>query len=186
MPVLLLASALQLYAAGLTTTPGQGRTQPESTTQHVGDSKYSRIRPMDRYSKQLVATGLRRSAMFADLVAEIERHNVIAYIVLDPDLKWRGSTAFVVSSGPTSYVRVRLNSRLATEDAIGSLAHELQHVLEIACARPAVTSDREVQNLYRTIGFRVGVGEFESTAALTTERQVRHELVGRPDSRTSK
>src|SRR4030095_5510921 len=108
-----------------------------------GDSKYSRIRPMDRYSKQLVATGLQRSAMFADLIAEIERHTVIAYIVLDPDLKWRGSTTFVVSSGPTSYVRVRLNSRLATEDAIGSLGPAIQHPREIRRAPPAPTRERD-------------------------------------------
>src|SRR5262245_22938586 len=182
MLVLLLASALQLYGAGLAMTPGPVRTQPEPASQPIADSKFSHIRPLDRYCKQLVAAGLRRSATFADLVAEIERHPVIAYIVLDLDLKWRGSTTFVVTSGPASYVRVRLNPRLATEDAIGALAHELQHVLEIACAQPAVTSDQEVQDLYRTIGFRVGVGEFESVAALTTERQVRHELGGRSGS----
>jgi hypothetical protein len=185
MLVPLLASAVQLYGAGLAMTPGQDRTRPESATQHAADSKFSHVRPMDRYSKQLVAAGLRRSATFADLIAEIERHAVIAYIVLDLDLKWRGSTSFVVISGPASYVRVRLNPRLATDDSIGALAHELQHVLEIACAHPAVTSDQEVQDLYRTIGFRVGVGEFESVAAITTERQVRRELGGR-DSREAK
>jgi hypothetical protein len=144
--------------------------------QPADDSRLSRIRPIDQLSQQLVDDGTRRSPTFAGLVADLERHDVIVYISNDPGLSVRGSLTFIVHTGSVTYVRVRVHLSPDPDDAIAALAHELQHATEVAGASRPVTSERELQELYRVIGFGVGAGSFESTAARATEAHVRHEL----------
>jgi len=136
---------------------------------------------MDPSCKQIVAAGLQRSATFAGLVDALEHHNVIVYLSLDQNLPVRAALNFIVNTGPTTYVRVRIGPRLSLEQAIAAMAHELRHALEIAGASHPVKNEHDLQELYRSIGFGVGAGEFESLAARATEHQVRQELsIARP------
>jgi len=140
------------------------------------DDAHARVRALDPFCKQIVGTGLRRSATFAGLVDDLEHHNVIVYLSLDQSLPVRAALTFLVNTGQTTYVHVHIGPRLSLEQATAAMAHELRHALEIAGASPPVTNQHELQDLYRSIGFGVGAGEFESLAARTTEHQVRQEL----------
>jgi hypothetical protein len=182
MLALLLSGALQAHAGG--PISGAFAFVTRSSGQPAGgpaDGAHARLRAVDPYSKQIVAAGLQRSVTFAGLVNELEHDDVIVYLSLDQSLSVRAALTFIVYTKPATYVRVRIGPGLSAEQAIAALAHELRHALEIAGASRPVTSEHDLLELYRSIGFGVGAGEFESLAARATEHQVREELsIGRP------
>jgi hypothetical protein len=171
MRSLLFASVLVLRLSGSRGLPGESLNDPRS----------SRVRPVDQFCEQVIADGRRRSPTFAGLVGGLERHDVIVYISVDPNLSLRGSLTFIVHTGSWTYLRVRVHPTLGPDDAIAALAHELRHATEVASASRPVTNERELEELYRGIGFDSGPARFESNAARVTEVQVRRELRSKPE-----
>jgi hypothetical protein len=175
-------SFMAIFVLQLLDPAGQGATSPDAGAlpvppiQRAGETHTNHVRPMDRFCEQLLTDGTRRSPTFAGLVAELERHDVIVYISTGSDPSLLGSLTFIARGGPVTYLRVRLHPLLGPDDGIPALAHELQHAVEVAGAPRPVTSERELKTLYQLIGFDVGLRSFESTAARTTEAQVRREI----------
>ena len=60
-----------------------------------------------------------------------------------------GVLTFVGHGNQYRYLRVALNSNLLPDRIIASLAHELQHVVEVV-EHPEVTSDQRLDELYQT------------------------------------
>jgi hypothetical protein len=77
------------------------------------------------------------------------------------------------------HIRIKVDTRTTDDRLIATIAHELQHALEIA-QRPEVTNSQQVLALYRTIGIgkcRQGLSELcETEAALQVETLVNTEL----------
>jgi len=124
--------------------------------------------------------GISRSATFSRLIAAIETSNTFVYLEDGYCREGIRSCLQLVSSiNGTRYLMVRVDAWQPTTSVVRQLAHEFQHVVEIA-GRPEVTEQRQVEQLYEQIGFRtpgVPAGEsWETREALDVEEQVYREM----------
>ncbi len=145
-------------------------------------------RPLDAWSAETLARALDRSPLARELVAQLERSNLVVHIessmVMPQGLG--GMTNFVTSAGGYRYVRIFLARDLPPADRAAMLGHELQHACEIA-ASGAGTVD-EVRRLYAGIGDgrRGPVELFETRAAVLAGRRVWVELrTGKAEARAT-
>jgi hypothetical protein len=139
-----------------------------------------RIRLTDRRIGPAVRNGLERSSLLRGLVERIESGDVFVYAGIDPRMVkgLAGRLVFVGSAGTHRYLRVMLHPELGGDQLIATLAHELQHVVEVL-EHPEVDSERELTRLYERIGQSNragGLQGWETTAALDMGYEVRREL----------
>lgn len=140
-----------------------------------------RVRTTDARSADLLQRGIERSPILRDLVAAIEAMPVMVYVVLDDDLPTGldGRTTLLSGNGKHRYLRVSLKRQLPESVFIGVLAHELEHVREIA-AEPAVTDADSLTRFYRRIGDERqvrGLLAFETEGARRVGDLVRREVL---------
>ena len=139
--------------------------------------KSPRVRPMSQTAREIVDDAAKRSPTITRLLEIIERSDTIVYIDLDFNLRSEGATTLIASNDA-----VPLHSRRDRSDAHGSyrriemLGHELQHAVEIIQA-PQVRDASGMRQLFSKIGWLLTDLNFESPAAIGTERQVRRELI---------
>jgi hypothetical protein len=135
-----------------------------------------RVRPADRQVARLMDAGSRESPTFKRLLEDIERSDVIVYVTESLHLPntEMGRTQFVCSRGGHRYLRISVRTRLGPMDFLSTVAHELQHALEIA-SHPEVLDDHTLSCLYRRIG-RPSHGGFETALAVSTGNAVCREL----------
>jgi hypothetical protein len=84
----------------------------------------------------------------------------------------------VTVAGPYRLLRVRVDPRLASEEVMGLLGHELRHAVEVL-SDPQVRSDKAIHFLYLKQGLKLGstaTGVFETEAAIEAGRAVRAEV----------
>ena len=141
----------------------------------------ARIRPQDPRLAELIGEGLAHSATFRDIVRRLEAGNLIVYVTLSPNMRasLAGKLTWMSKSGTFRYVRATINTEQSSAQMIATLAHELQHALEVG-AEESVVDQRSLAGLYQRIGrpSTVGVaGGYETIAAQETGLQVRRELV---------
>jgi hypothetical protein len=139
-----------------------------------------RIRPTDDRAAALLLNGLERSARLRALADTIDAAHVVVYLTVDPrvDAGLAGRLTFMGNAGRYRYVRVAVNPRLSGDVLIATLAHELQHVVEVI-EHPDVTSERSLGKLYERIGRSTRVGGiqgWETSAAQEVTYEVRREL----------
>ena len=111
------------------------------------------VRSQSPLATATIDYGLRHSPSMQALVDALQDTDVIAYI--DSDLKplgdvW-GHVSFVAKTRQCRYVRVVITAHLNLTRAAALLAHELQHVLEIA-AHPGVVDEATLSAMYKTYG----------------------------------
>src|SRR6187399_50949 len=140
-----------------------------------------RLRPQDPRSVQVLKEGAARSATFRALVNRIEASNLIVYIAVNPVLKstLSGSLTWMTRAGDFRYVRASIRTDLTFDQMIASVAHELQHAVEVI-EDESVTDERSLTALYKRIGHpsgSAGLKGWETAAAQRTGTQVRRELV---------
>lgn len=135
------------------------------------------LRGASDHETALIQDLLARSATARALASEIECRDVIVYVESTRTLsRGRAVTRFVTASNGVRYLRITLGPVPHRDDLAALLAHELQHVTEIARA-PDVVDDAGVLRLYRAIGEERGAGNaFETAAAREVGAQVRAEL----------
>src|SRR5262245_41629618 len=140
------------------------------------DDSHPHVRTVKPHLRALLSAGVEISSMLRQLVAEIESSDVIAYVdtrlLTTPTVS--AQSQFINASGGKRYVRVLIDARFSGPVLMGLLAHELQHVAEIA-REPSVVDNRSLGAYYRRIGFRSpagGTNRFESAAAIVTGRRV--------------
>jgi hypothetical protein len=143
-----------------------------------------RIRPQDARLSQLLRNGVARSATFKALVDRIEASNVIVYLALNPIMKKNlsGTLTWMTKAGDYRYVRASISPDLTHDQMIATLAHELQHAVEVV-DDPNVISENTLVALYRRIGRPNGnlsTTAWETEAAQETGYQVRRELISVP------
>jgi hypothetical protein len=133
------------------------------------------VRPLSNIARTVVDEAVGRSPTIADMIAQIERLDVILYlevnVPLSPSL---GATTLMWTTAGTRFIKIALNVTLDPARRMELLAHELQHALEIAHA--GVHDDDGMRRLFRRIGWELRSGSFETAAAVAVERKVRREL----------
>jgi hypothetical protein len=137
-----------------------------------------RVRTTDARITSALFEGVRRSRTFADLVTAVQRSNVIAYIEFAHQLPplVEGRLALVSKGAGQRYIRIQVRSMLPRDMLISTIAHELQHAIEIAEA-PGVRDDASMKQLYHRIGVgRSDVQGFDTDAARLAGARVRREL----------
>jgi hypothetical protein len=128
--------------------------------------------------QKLIVEAARRSATFAELYARLQDTDIIVFVELsdNPGRNLRGRLVFLSATPLARYLRAEIRSDLARTDMISTIAHEMQHALEIAQA-PLVRNAAALAVLYREIGLREETGCFETTSAQDVARRVRRELL---------
>jgi hypothetical protein len=123
----------------------------------------------------LIADTTGRSATFRQMIEAIDASDGLVYVVRGRcGHGVRACLDFVTVAGPNRFLRITLDDRGTDEQAMGSLGHELRHVLEVL-AEPAVTSKATMYHFYHRMAMRSGAG-FETSAALLAGDTVREEL----------
>lgn len=138
-----------------------------------------RVRPYDPRSAALLVEGLRRSERLRSLVTELEHYNVITYVQIQPGLKGRlaGSLTWVTATEEFRYVRISMSPDLRGAAAIATLAHELQHALEVA-QEPSIVDAASLMRYYKEHGISMSAHRngFDSEAARLVGDEVRQDL----------
>jgi len=123
-----------------------------------------------------------RSPTFRLIVERIEQSDVIVHLTCSNfrSLLLAGRTALVAKGSDVRYVRVQILCSQGEPALVTIVAHELQHVVEIA-STPDVVDDRSFVRLFSAIGFSTcistGQEQFETDAALATGDRVREEFL---------
>ena len=146
------------------------------------DPGIPRVRPLDDWSKALVAHGLERSPTFRALVDRLARADVIVYVEVGPKVaSANGALRFVGASASFRFVHVSLDQSLTHTELVAVLGHELQHAVEVAGS--ADIRDTESFRRYYQQQGEVGAefGWFETEAARRAGRRVREDLARRDE-----
>ena len=133
---------------------------------HAGQPAVKRVRPADRAMARMLDEGARRSSTFKQMVADLERSDVIVYVTTSRELPRTelGELRFVCARGGHRYLRATIRSRLGPRDFVSTIAHELQHALEVA-AHAEVVDGASMAALYQRIG-RASCSGYETAAAV--------------------
>ena len=132
--------------------------------------------------RQLIAETAQRSTTFRSLVEEIDRSSVIVYVRvrLLASQALDGRTGLLGARFGTRYLAIELACPRSRDTQMATLAHELQHALEIA-GEPSVVDVPSLMRFYTRIGSRlqpIGVTmTFETRGAADTGARARHELL---------
>ena len=141
----------------------------------------ARIRPQDPRLADLLRAGVARSATFRAIVNRLEAGKMIVYVSLSPTMRssLAGKLTWITEAGGFRYVRATINTEQSGDQMIATLAHELQHALEVS-DDVSVVDQRSLLGLYRRIGRPSYSGinaAWETVAAQQTGFQVRRELI---------
>jgi hypothetical protein len=139
-------------------------------------SRPTHTRPLSNIAQAVVDAATRSSPTIVSMLSEIEQTDVIVYINAEVDAaSVRGWTQFVGVSTSARFLEVTVNVSLDPDRRTEVLAHELQHVLEIARATD-VHDDNGMKRLFERIGWREGRLRYETAAAIDVEAIVHEEL----------
>jgi hypothetical protein len=144
----------------------------------------ARLRPQDDRTTAMIAAGVARSASFRALVDRIEASDVFVYVGMSPLLKssMAGRLSWMTKAGGYRYLRAVISTDLSPDQIIASLAHELQHVVEVI-DESDVVDEKSLEKLYKRIGRRSQASvtaAWETVAAQEAAIRVRRELNAQP------
>ena len=146
------------------------------------DNRPRHIRTTDRRMQRLLDEGVLRSTKLRALVERISRSDVVVYVRCDgdPHARVSGRLTFVSAAGGVRYVVVRVAPLRSRAHQIAILAHELQHVVEVADT-PAIVDAESMAREYLRMGHvnrhaDVPGIAFDTHAAVAAGRQVLEEL----------
>lgn len=139
------------------------------------------LRPQDDRLRQLLLTGSARSATLRSLMDRVEASHVIVYLAINPLMKSNlsGMLTWMTRAGDYRYLRVSLDPNLSPDQMIATIAHELQHAVEVI-EDESVSDEKSLVALYKRIGQQPSGSkpqQWETQAAQRTGFQVRQELV---------
>jgi predicted transcriptional regulator len=142
------------------------------------------LRTQDERLTQLVRAGMARSSTLRALVDRIEASRVIVYVAINPLMKpnLSGMLTWMTQAGGYRYLRASISNDLTQDQMIATIAHELQHAVEVI-EDEAVHDENSLVALYRRIGQQRGhssPSRWETDAAQQTGFVVRKELASAP------
>src|SRR6187431_1195866 len=156
-----------------------GALTPSATLASERDGG-ARLRPQDPRISLALQEGVARSDTFRDLVNRIEASNVIVYIAMKPSMRpsLAGALTWMTSAGKYRYLRASISIEQTFNQTIATVAHELQHAIEVI-EDESVVDEKSLVALYKRIGQpskAAGPLGWETIAAQRTGTQVRREL----------
>jgi hypothetical protein len=142
------------------------------------------LRPQDERLTQLLRAGAERSATLRSLVDRIEASRVIVYVAINPLMKpnLSGMLTWMTQAGGYRYLRASISNDLNADQMIATIAHELQHAVEVI-EDETVNDENSLVALYRRIGQQKGhasPSRWDTDAAQRTGFVVRKELASAP------
>jgi hypothetical protein len=140
----------------------------------------ARLRPGSEAARRLLEDAVARSAIVRELVEALSLSDVIVHVALGrPAGGVAASTIFITGTEHARYLRVTLDTMTPPHDLIPFLAHELEHVLEVA-RHPEVRDAAGMRRLYGRIGLNArSIVSFETDGAKAVERRARAEVMAR-------
>jgi hypothetical protein len=149
-----------------------------SPTTPASNRDFPHLRTSSAFLSSMIADAREHSHTFLTLAEALEASDVIVYFEATPymDARFRGRVHFMGASGGYRYLRIQVRTALNRYDIIASIAHEMQHAVEIA-DHPEVISEGSLAELYRRIGDEHDWCMFETDAAQQAGRAVRAEIV---------
>lgn len=150
----------------------------------VSPRAMARLRPGSDAARVLLDDALRHSAVVRGLVEDLAASDVIVHVSLGrPAGGVAASTIFITATEHARYLRVTLDTMTPPHDLIPFLAHELEHVLEIA-RHPEVRNAEGMHRLYGRIGLNArALVSYETDGARAVERRARAEALARAKHR---
>ena len=164
-----LGCAFIAVTVGAQEVRAQGSVAPEHT---------SRLRALDAKAAALLKAGNTRSTTFRLLTEAIERSDLIVWVSAG-HLQPAGQVQFLAATPYSRCVRVAVRLPGLENALVSTLAHELQHAVEIADASE-VRDTRSLLRFYERIGWggRAGAtAEVETANAQRTGLKVLNELL---------
>ena len=142
------------------------------------DSPYRHVRSQDRAVRQLLERGFTHSLTFRNLMARLERSDVIVYV---QEVAWLpgaidGRMMMLSAAHGQRYIRIQVVRHGAPDDDAALIGHELQHAIEVA-EEAGVTDQATLTALYERIGTHGGHHVYDTLAAREVGRTVRRELL---------
>lgn len=140
------------------------------------------VRTTDGSLRALVRDAADSSPAFRVLLARLVRSDLIVYLIrtreMPPEID--GQVTFMARTARHRYIAVRIAWDLPARRQAATLAHELQHAVEIADA-PCVVDSVTLAREYGRIGFRKAppagfVAAFDSAAAILAGQRVWREF----------
>ena len=133
-----------------------------------------RVRALGPIARTLLEDGADESPTVARLLVAIGRSDLIVHVATG-FLSVPGRLDFACAKPGVRFLRITVNVPDAEPNLIASLAHELQHAVEIGGA-PEVTCAATLARYYRTHGQRICADEFCTKAAQRVAGLVLFEL----------
>jgi hypothetical protein len=160
------AMSANVDASGLQDVPPTGAAMPAE----------SKVRGVTSRMVALVVEGTTRSKTFDELVNRINNTDGIVYVAEgECGHEVQACLLFAITTaGENRVPRILVDRSKDDAQAIASLAHELQHALEVLSVR-YIRTDAAMLQFYRRIGHAAG-NRFETDAAVKAGDQVRREL----------
>ncbi len=139
---------------------------------------YPHVRATDSRIRALIDDARHRSATFALLYQALQQGDVILFIEVSHDLRsaLAGRLVLITATPAGRYLRAEVQPKLSRPDLVATIAHEMQHALEIANAT-LVRDERTVAAFYHHIGLTSDTRVFDTEEAQKVARRVRRELL---------
>ena len=135
-----------------------------------------RVRSSNPAIVALIQRASDESATFRRLVDAIDASDGIVYVEEGAcGHGVRACLAGVMTAGPTRFLRVKVDTRKADWDLMGSIGHELRHTIEVL-GQPSVRSSVDMYFFYERQGRHGTGGTFETQAATDAGAAVRDEV----------
>lgn len=147
----------------------------------VDQLQLTRLKPADAEMRRLVLDGYSRSAAFSELVNTLQQSNAIVVVQfgLCGGGRIRSCVSNVDGDERQRHIRIKVNTRTTDDRLIATIAHELQHAVEIVREPSAINAEQTLA-LYRRIATgkcREGLYDVcETDAAVEIESRVNDEL----------
>jgi hypothetical protein len=137
---------------------------------------FGRVRGTTAMLATLIQEATGRSTTFRGLIETINASDGIVYVHEgDCGHGVRACLAAVNAAGPNRILQVKVDTRKADWDLMGSIGHELRHAVEVLGDR-TVTSSAAMHLFYLRTGRRGTRSSFETEAAVEAGHAVRSEV----------
>lgn len=144
----------------------------------ASDSSAGHVRSLDVWASESLEHGMKGAAVVRELVRQLAASNVVVYVETSAALPQTlaGVTVLVADAGGVRYARITLDRGLHPIERACTLAHELQHAVELA--QSDARSQQSMRELFERIGYRVASKVYETRAARRAGARAWAELHG--------
>ena len=163
-------------AAAILAAPHVSAAADETVASHANPSGFAHVRSSSPAIAALIQQATERSATFRHLVETIQESD--SYVYVNEGECGHGVRACFVTvskAGSNRFMFVKVDTRKADWDLMGSIGHELRHTIEVI-GNASVTSSTAMYFFYEQIGTHGTTGAHETQAATDAGNTVRSEV----------